>query len=199
MGTSLITPKKRGASTKRMTQRMRTFCNLLLASETWDQTAAAKEAGYSSPAQSASGLLKDPRIQALLGKEMREREERCQLKADDVLNFLRSGLFFNPLRLFKPTKDGKWLIENPDDLPEEVGRLIEEMKVKVVEHEDGTFTSMFEIKLVSKATLLTMAMKHLNLDGTRKVEVAAKLGLDWDALSGRDSDEDPITQTIIDV
>lgn len=197
MGTSLIEPRKRGANIKALPMKMRDFCLFLIGMTLWEPVEAARQAGYKAPNQAATKLMKDSRIQAFLGKKMREREERCLLKADDVLNYLRAGLFFNPLRLFQPTKDGKWLIQDPNDLPEEVGRLIEKMKVKVVEREDGSTESVFEIELISKATLLPLAMKHLGIDGTHKVDLQGKISVDWDSLYDRPAiDVDSIEQAI---
>ncbi len=182
MPSSLIQNSKRGVDLKRLNTAQRSFVLFLLADNFFNPTAAAKAAGYKQPSNAAIRLMRHPLVQAALGKEQREREERCQLKADDVLNYLRAGLFFNPLDLFTPSKDGKWHIQNPDDLPEEVGRLIEKMKVKVIEKDDGTTESYFEVELVSKSTLLPLAMKHLGISGTERVNITAKVGIDFDQL-----------------
>jgi len=180
MGTTLIESRKNGFDPNKLSDQQRMFVLELLASDNFCVTKAARKAGYKHPAQAANKLLKNKHIRAALGKAQREREERCQLKADDVLNYLRSALFFNPLHYFRPYGDGKWLIDNPDDLPEEVGRLIDGMEVKVVER-DGETRSYFKVTLVSKATALGLAMKHI---GVEKHEVTHSV--DWDVLYDED-------------
>lgn len=196
MGTTLIKTRKRGADPSLLTVGQQTFVAELLANNLFDARAAAKAAGYKQPSQSAYKMLKNPKIQALLGKAMRERMERCQLKSDDVLNYLRTALFFNPLNYFKPTKDGKWMIDDPTTLPEEVGRLIEKMEVRTTELKDGSVHSYFKIELVSKTTALSLAMKHVGLT----VDEVSTRVIDWDKLyqSGNGEEVDPIEQQILD-
>ena len=182
-----------------MTVRQRTFVHALLASPTFDQTAAAKEAGYANPSITASRLLKSKIVRAIIGKELRLREERSHLKADDVLEYLRHGLFFNPLSLFRPSKDGKWLVKSLDEIPEEIGRLIEKIKTKVVTKPDGATESFFEIELISNATLLPLAMKHLGISGAEKHEMLGKLQFDFDALCGRGEPIDVVSKAIEEV
>jgi hypothetical protein len=106
---------------------------------------------------------------AALGKAQREREERCGLTADDVLEYLRNVLFFNPLTYFYPSKDGKWCLTDLDALPDWVGRLIDGMEMSVKE-KDGATETQFKVTLVSKATALALAMKHTTVD-QHKIEV----------------------------
>lgn len=182
MSTKLIKNKQRGASLDSLNSQMRMFVLELIAGVTWKPVDAARKAKYKNPSQAAYRLLNDPRIQAALGKAQREREERCELKGDDVLEFLRAGLFLNPLRYFRPTKGGKWSIINPDALPEEVGRLIESMEVRVVEHDDGSTESCFVVSLVSKAVLLGHALKHLGLTPDRVQATIEDKTINWDSL-----------------
>ncbi len=200
MSTKLIENRQRGASLEGLTNQQRMFVLELLASNTFSPGEAAKLAGYKHPNQSAWRLLKNPRIAAALGKAQREREERCELKGDDVLNFLREAIFFNPLHYFRPTEDGGWLITDPDALPEWVGRLIEKMRMKITEYDDGSRTSRFEVELVSKTTAIGLAMKHIFPDKLQ-AEVEHKLRFALDDLYEPSNGEevDPVEQRIIDV
>lgn len=175
MGTRLIKNSVRGRNLDDLTDQMNMFVLELLATNEFNPTEAARKCKYKFPAQAANKLLKNPKIQAALGKAQRERSERVGLNADDVLEYLRNALFFNPLHYFRPSEDsGKWEITDLNALPDWVGRLIDGMEVKVTENK-GVTTSFFKVTLVSKATALTLAMKHI---GVEKHEL--KHSLDWD-------------------
>jgi len=162
---------------KPLTAAERVFVNELIASDFFNPTQAARKAGYKRPAQAANRLLKRKRVQRALGNALKKRLERCELKADNVLQYLWDVLMLNPLKYFRPTKDGHWEITDPDVLPEEVARLIEEMQVVVHELPDGTIEHRFRVKTVSKATALSLAMKHFGVD---RYEV--RHTFDWDRL-----------------
>jgi phage terminase small subunit len=159
-----------------------TFIRHLLGDALWRPTVAAKKAGYKNPSQSAQQLIKRPAIARALGKEQRRRLERLELRADEVLHVLATGLFFNPLTLFHPTKDGKWAIEDLDQIPDEIGRCISKIKTKTVDamDEDGnvTSTTYFEMELMDKTKLLQMAMQHCGVDGSQKIEHSGSVGVD---------------------
>lgn len=165
--------QKRGnKGVERLSVMEQSFVRTLLDQRTFNLTHAAKEAGYANPDVAGCQLIKRPAIQAILGREQRRRMERLELKGDEVLNMLRVGLFFNPLTLFKPSPDGKWMVEDLDKIPDEVGRCITKIKSKMVEFE-GTVTTYFELELMDKTKLLDYALKHCGLAGVTKVSVQA--------------------------
>lgn len=156
------------------------FIKYLISDELWRPIIAAEKAGYKHPAIAASKLMSKPIICEALGREQRRRLERLQLKADEVLHVLATGLFFNPLSLFRPGRSGEWVVEDLDKIPEDIGRLIESIKTKTVEesNSDGvSVTTYFEIKMISKTKLLEMAMKHCGIDGTTKIEHSGNVGV----------------------
>jgi len=185
MATTLIKPKKYGANPKRLTTKQRDFVYALMADPEFDQVAAAKSAGYGQPTSAACKLLKNKAVAAMLGKEMRLREERCRHTADDVLNFLHTGLFLDASQYFEadPDFDG-WCIKDPSELPLDVRRLIENIELVTVKKPTGS-KSRFVVTFIAKATLLTLAMKHHNLMGTQKVDGNVTLKIDFDALCER--------------
>lgn len=162
------------------------FVKHLIADDLWRPVVAAQKAGYKNPSQSAHYMMQKPHIAAALGREQRRRLERLQLKADEVLHMLATGLFFNPLSLFKPSAKGSWVVEDLDKIPDEIGRLIEEVKTRTVEELDNDgntrVTTYFEIKMISKTRLLELAMKHCGIEGSSKIEhsgsVQLNLGLE---------------------
>lgn len=182
MRSTKIKPRKYGVNPNKLNPQELLFVNALAADVGFNATQAVRECypKNKNPTQYAQRLLSRPRIQKMLGKVLQQRLDRLELKADDVLEYLRFALFFNPLDYFHPTKDGKWVIADLASLPPEVGRLIDKMKLRVTENKDGSITSMFEVELVSKTTCLGLAMKHIGIDG-EKPPVA--ININWDALS----------------
>ena len=163
--------------------QQRTFVMELLASDTFDIAEAARTAGYANPSQRGNKLLTNPIIQKALGKAQREREERCKLKADDVLNYLEKALFFNPTHYFLPADDGKsWLIKDLSELPEEYGRLIDGVEIKTITTKDGDEITYHKIKLIPKSVVLPLAMKHLGLMD-QKVHIDQKITINWEDMT----------------
>lgn len=204
MGTRLIKHRRNGCSAKAqeaLTDQMQVFLLELKGDLNFNGTEAARKAGYKHPQAAAARLLKNPKIQAALGKALRERAERCELKADAVLNYLQMALFINPMRYFIPADDGSWLVEDPDSLPDEVGQLIESVVSKTWVEEDGTTVKMYKVTLVSHTVALGLAMKHLGLMEAEKRETSVT-NINWDTLCeprGNGDEVDPIEQQIIDV
>jgi hypothetical protein len=161
------------------------FVSHLIADDLWRPVVAARKAGYNNPSQAAHFMMQKPHIAAALGREQRRRLERLQLKADEVLSMLATGLFFNPLSLFRPSAKGGWVVEDLDKIPDEIGRLIEEIKTRTVEElvdDNVRVTTYFEIKMISKCRLLELAMKHFGIEGSTKIEhsgsVQVNLGIE---------------------
>ena len=155
-------PRRNGASSKKLNPMQRAFVQELLADEKFNATAAARRAGYKQPTQASNKLLSKREVQAILGKEIRLRIERMQLKADDVLEHLRTALFLDPLQLFDEDDDGNLTVKSLEEIPEAVRRCITKLKVKVRQTKRSTDTT-FELELMSKDAALTNAMKHLGL------------------------------------
>ena len=174
MSSALIQPRKNGASIDRLNTSQQVFVKELLADDLWRPTEAARRAGYVDPASAACRLMKMPAIQAMLGKEQRRRLERIGLKADEVLHMLATALFFNPLTLFKPTKDGNWAVVDLDAIPDDIGRCISKIKTKTITNDDGEVT-YFEIEFLDKTRLLELALKHCGIAGGDKLDVNMKV------------------------
>lgn len=180
-----IEPRQNGVNPKKLNTQELLFVHALAADINFDAIQAVRECypKCKNASSQVSKLLARPHIRKMLGVVLRKRLERLELKADDVLEYLRFALFFNPLDYFFPTEDGKWMITSIEELPPEVGRLICGMKVKEKTALDGSTTSTFEVELVSKATALSLAMKHVGLDVEKP---AVLVQFNWDALSQGD-------------
>ena len=167
----------------------------LIASDMFNAAEAARRAGYKNPAVRACKLLKDKRIQAILGKAKQDREERTKLTSDQIWEYLHSVLALNPLKLFQAQEDG-WYVTDLEEIPDEVGVLIEEVQVE--EHDDGNggVRRRLRVKLVSKASALAIAAKH-SIPQQHDVHLAV---VDWDKLRedhSRDQDPFGVEQRIV--
>ena len=165
---------------------------------------AAIEAGYSekTAAVRAVKILKDPRMKSLVGKMLKEQRDKFTIEADEILWHLwacasRNGKDF-------VDEKGHLLLtsQNINDLPDEVTAAIDSIKQKRKTYatEDGDVVEIeTELKLVSKAAALDMAMKHKGLFAPQ--EIHGKLTFDFDKLyqNQRDTiDVDPIEQILLE-
>ncbi len=179
MGTVLVKERKNGASVERLTDQQQTFVMELLASPTFHPTEAAKKAGYKSPQVQAFKLLKKPAIQAILGKALRERRERCELKADLILQEVAYCAMRDPIDLCD--ENGKIAVDNLHKLPERIRRCIDSFKIKRhIDRETGNITDTIELRLAPKIASLELAMKHLGLFSPEKHEDTIRVN--WDDL-----------------
>lgn len=198
MASTLIEEKKRGINPERLSDQQLIFVNELSGDLNFNASKAARKAGAKHPGTQAGKWLKLPKIRAALGKVLHDRLERCRLTQDDVLNYLEAVLFFNPLDYFRPGEDGKWLINDLSVLPREVGILIDGFKIKQTTSKDGTVEVCFEVTLVSKATALSLAIRHVF--GIEKHEHEHKMVLDWEGMrEGNGEVPDPIRKRILEV
>jgi len=191
VGTALVKSCQNGANIKKLTDQQAMFVLEYLADPGFSASNAARKAGYKHPAQAAGKLLKNTRILKILGKEKRLREERCKLTGDNVLQCLKTALFFNPLDYFYPSENGGWNITDISALPTEVGQLIESMKIKVTQNPDGSTSSIFEVQLVSKSTALSLAMKHTMVERHEVKQV-----IDWSPLYKEPTEENSIDKAL---
>jgi len=165
----------------KLTTQQQAFVLELLASTTFSPVEAARKAGYKYPSPSAGKLMKNKFVQKALSRAIKEREKKCELKSDDVLEYLRQALFFNPLKYFVRGSNGNQrIVIEPDEIPEEIGRLIEEIKIKTITNKEGEQETTVDLKLVGKGNTLQLAMKHLGLLSAEKLDV--KHSIDWEPL-----------------
>lgn len=197
--TTQIVPRQNGADFSKLPGNQRQFVLEMIATDSFNATDAARNAGYKNPSQAANRLMKNKTVLKALGKHMRQREERTQCKADEVLQYLHTALFFNPLDYFVPGKNG-WLLKDPEkELPKEIAQLIEKIDVSTTCFGDGTSETRYTIETVSKSTALGYALKHHGLL-TDKIESTTTVQIDWDGLATQNEEiPDPIEQAIIDV
>lgn len=143
---------------------------------------AAAVAGYRHPDVAGSKLLnarKYPLVVAEVQRAMARKELVAEKKADDVLRYIHTAMFFCPADYFDPGGNGGWLIDREDyrALPSAIKCLVEEMECIHLTSRDGTTTTRLWVRFVSKATAMTLAAKHQLGE-----KVVVHQGVDWDSL-----------------
>lgn len=199
MATGLIKKKSRGANFNRLeTQGQRTFVLEMLATQSFDATAAARKAGYKNPPQAANKLMKNPVVAAILGNEKRKREERTRLTSDDIWTYLHDVLDFDPLDIFEDVGKGWLRVKSLKDIPQSIRRLIEKVRTTVVKI-NGKDIPMVEVEMVGKGLALGIAAKHaIPMEHNVKHEGTLKINLD-DLLTTSENDPDPIEGEIASI
>lgn len=156
---------------------------------------AAKEAGYKHPKVMAAKLLKKPDIKAEVGRHHKDNENLSILERERVLEELKVIVTRN----IKDLVDEKGIVKELHELPDDIARAIDGIKVKQMFDAEGEVVGQtIEIKLVPKLPAIDLAMKHLGLYSDTKVEHSGTIHLDWDSLLGKTM-QDPAFNTTEDV
>jgi len=141
--------------------------------------AAAIRAGYSPKTADvkAQQLLKNPIIKAALGKLERLDVEKLELDRHEVLR----QLYYCVTREARDFVDenGK-LVTDVNKLPQRAQCAVDGIEQEIHYDSEGNEYIKTKYKLVSKAAVLDMAMKHKGLFAPDQQEV--RHVLDWDAL-----------------
>ncbi len=158
-----------------------------------DDGEAARKAGYVAKSSATTGRrLRNHHIlvKALIEEKLAIIEQRAIKKADDVLRYIHTAMFYNPVKFFKPGDGGGWLIDEEDfrNLPDWVGCMVEEMQVRCKHNYDGTQTITYWVKLVSKTKMAELAARHQLGD---KITVT-RVNLNWDDLINAYDPNDPL-------
>ncbi len=205
-GTKTAITKKMANNLDKLLPEERNFVLELLASPTFSLEEAAKKAGYDNPKRTGRRLFKRKIIKELIALEVKKREERTRLKADDVLEYTREALFLNPLEFCIASNDGKgFMVRDLSDIPPEYGRFIEGLEQKVITTPDGDTITYYKIKFISKAVILPLAMKHLGLlESTKDQGTTVNVNLNWSDMKPKGSLKeativDPIEQKLLEV
>lgn len=196
MATRLIQPNKRGASDKRLTPAKMMFVKAMQADPFMNPVNAARTAGYKAPNQTANKLMKDKVVLAILGKELHARQEKFEIKADEVLQELHHLGMARASDLY----DEKGQLLALEDMPERARAAIKSFKVtrKIVDGGKGkkpTTLEITDIELHDKKGAIDMLMKHL---GQYEKDNGQKPGLtlDLSSLYVRPAVRDPVVDAI---
>lgn len=191
-GSELRTAKRGGVKAGAMTAQQRLFADEFLACR--DYALAATKAGYApSTAKNVGSRLRNEHllVKAYIDERLALLEQRAVRKAEDVLQYIHTAMFYNPLRFFRPGDRGGWLIDEDDfhDLPDWVGCMIEEMEARTrTDPRTGDTTSTLWVRLVSKTKMAELAARH---QLGEKVTVT-RVNINWDDLAKTYDPSDPL-------
>ncbi len=179
MGSGLIKKSKRGANVKRLSSNAQVFVAELLNDGMFNPTAAAKRAGYAHPSVSANILMKDKRVQAILGKALRERLERLEMNGDTLLRELAYCALRDPIDLCN--EEGRIEVDDLRKIPERARRCIDSIRIKENTDNEGNTERTIELKFTGKLAALEIAMKHYGMFAPEQHNVNLT-NLNWDDL-----------------
>lgn len=133
---------------------------------------AALRAGYKGR-NAATQLLAKPRVIAALGKELRRRLNRLELKADDLLLHFATALYLPMGVLFEHDEDGFLLTKDITKLPIEIQRCITEVDHKVFYHKEGGVSrTETKVKTIDKGMLMRLGFQYLKLIDGKDINVS---------------------------
>lgn len=136
------------------------YChNLLL---TVNQTKAAIDAGFSEKTarQQATRLMTRPEIRRIVELLRGEREERLQVRQDNVLRHVGYIAFADPRKAY----DENNRLLPPSEWPDEIAFSIASVKTTELRDDDGNVIGHTnEIKFWNKTDAQTLAARHLGM------------------------------------
>lgn len=143
-----------------VSEREYQFClNMLL---TVNQTKAATDAGFSekSARQQATRLMSRPEIKRILEILRGEREERLQVRQDNVLRHVGYIAFADPRKAY----DANDRLLPPSQWPDEIAFSISSIKTTELRDDEGNVVGHTnEIKFWNKTDAQTLAARHLGM------------------------------------
>lgn len=136
------------------------FCqNLLL---TVNQTKAAIDAGFSekSARQQSTRLMTRPEIQRIIQILRADREDRLQVRQDNVLRHVGYIAFADPRKAY----DANDRLLPPSQWPDEIAFSISSIKTTELRDDEGNVVGHTnEIKFWNKTDAQTLAARHLGM------------------------------------
>ena len=120
----------------KLNEKQKTFCREYLVD--LNATQAYIRAGYSEKGASVSGsqLLANPNVQAFIQKASKKRQERTEIKGDELLQFWHD-LTYTPMdEMFDQGPDGTLVPKSFDQMTVRAKRCVSEMKSQFAS--DGT-------------------------------------------------------------
>lgn len=166
MATGQIEERKRGTRQyDKLTEQQKSFVKFLLADPAFDLTEAARLSGYQSPGAAGKRLVKNRIIAAMVGNEIRKRNERLELTADNVLKRLQALLDADLTELYD--ESGLCSMAKIKALPTVIRQCITKIKStkRCTVDDDGNkeYYDVYDIELMSKDQALQLAMRHFGM------------------------------------
>jgi phage terminase small subunit len=153
-----------------------------------NQTRAYIAAGYSEKgaAQSASALLRNPKVAAYIETKLEKRSEKLGITAERVLAEIAKLAFLDPRKLFHESGNLKAITELDDDTAASIAGVDFEELYAGRGDDRENIGRVAKIKIADKGINLERLGKHLKLF-TDKVEHSGKVTLE-DLIAGGERD-----------
>jgi len=189
MASSLIgTNRKRGVDPNKLGGKMLEFCECYIANGMSNAAQAVRDAGYTCkfPAQYATKLLTNPKVQGYLAKRRTELIEQIEITREELLDKMQRVLSFNLMKYARNSKGASIVVdeEHYDAVAELIGDCVTKISATEKTSADGTVSRRIEIELMSKDAMFNLAMKYKGLlepDSKINLNVGG-LGVTWDEL-----------------
>jgi hypothetical protein len=145
----------------------------------------------------AGKKLLNPKTYPLVVAKLAELDSIQDLErersAREVQAYIHAVLFIEPTKWFDPGYDGGWLIDKEKyrELPKEVSRLIEEIRVEKVTKRNEVIVERYWIRLVSKADAMKLAAKYALIPPAERSEVT-HVHVNWGDMYQKSEIIDPV-------
>jgi hypothetical protein len=186
VGTRLLKNKLTHTKIDDLPQQQQAFVLALLSTSPWNFSEAARLAKYKHPAIAANKLIHNPKVAAVLGREMRMRNERARMTNDEVLAQIEYEAFCDILDLCD--EDGHIVVDSLRDVPVEMRRCINGVEVTertYVVNEEPVTERKIKFRLVDKLGAQQMLLKHRGLIAPSETNVTLNLGVVQQVLGER--------------
>lgn len=201
MTKSLNNSSKRTPNTKdmnRLTDKQRRFIHEFKANPFDGVTGAASRAGYSSPAASASRLIRNPIIKRALSAFLVRQEERLEKTSDELVERMWQTEQFDPYSIFKDDGNGNITLRQLEDMDPKARQQITSIRVKERRRptDDGEEVNTdIEIKWLDKMENRKLLANHYGITNDKKSETTVSLNFIADM---RAKIENPDSVEVID-
>jgi phage terminase small subunit len=188
MGTTLLKNKKSGVSIDSLPQQMQAFVMAIMGQSLWNFAEAARTAGYKHAKIAANRLIHDPRVAAVLGREMRRRNERARMTALEIEAQVEYESFFDFIDLCD--EDGFIVTDDLRKIPAEVRRCINGVEAIEIEHRDrdGNVTDVerkMKLKVIDKISAQNLLAKIRGMVNPTENNVTLNVGVVQQVLAER--------------
>jgi phage terminase small subunit len=195
MGTKLLKNRGSRVDIDTLPQNQQAFVLAVLSQTVWNMTEAARQAGAKNPKLQANRWIHDRRVAAVLGREMRMRNERARMTNDEVLAQIEYEAFCDVLDLCD--EDGFIITDDLRKIPVEMRRCINGIECteqKWIDQDGNEHVERkMKLKVVDKAIAQAMLLKHRGLIAPSETNVTLNVGVVQQVLSTLvKKDDEPI-------
>ena len=161
-----------------LNMQQRSFVMHLLGSVNFNITEAARNAGYSDPRNSGYMLMRNKKIQAAIGREQTQRNEKMRLSNEELLAMVETWATYDPADLCD--EHGMIITDDLSKIPASVRKCINGLKIRQVIDENGRVYQQIEMRFVDRAKAAKLAMQHRGLLRQNKQKAKQEFNIDWD-------------------